>query len=148
MKAKYQNQEQVQGNNLVASSVGTNFDRRHKQFKRYFSIQHPYLPVPTQKTHPNLKVDPFLNHLNIVFMQAVHLPECISCDEQPISFHGTSSLKQRIKLKKQVMDFKLIHYAAMGTLTVFIFVISHLLRSISMKGMLRFMQEWVFYLIN
>ena len=77
-----------------------NFERRHKQFKRYFSIQHPYLPVPSQKTHPNWKIDPFLNNLNLVFMQAVHLPECISCDEQTIGFHGRLSLKQRIKFKK------------------------------------------------
>jgi hypothetical protein len=62
MKARFQHQEKVQGNDLIASLVGKNFDRRHKQFKRYFAIQHPYLPVPPQKTHPNWKVDPFLQH--------------------------------------------------------------------------------------
>ena len=59
MKARYQNQEQVQGNDSVASSIGTNIQQIYKQFTRYFSIQHPYLSIPTQKTHPNRKVSHF-----------------------------------------------------------------------------------------
>ena len=41
MKAQFQHQEQVQGNDLIATSIGNSFDCQHKQFKRYFAIQHP-----------------------------------------------------------------------------------------------------------
>ena len=36
MKSKSQNTESMQGNDLVFRSIGENFDKRHKQFKRYF----------------------------------------------------------------------------------------------------------------
>ena len=41
MKTKAQCYEPVQGIDLVAEKIGINFERRHKQFKRYFAIQHP-----------------------------------------------------------------------------------------------------------
>ena len=43
--------------------------------KRYFAVQHPYSPIPDTRTHPNWKIDPFLEHLSKVSIQAVHLPE-------------------------------------------------------------------------
>ena len=100
MKSKCQSNEPIQGNDLIFRCIGDNFDKRHKQFKRYFAVQHPYLPIPDTNTHPNWKLDPFLKHLNQVFMQAIHLPEKISCDEQTIGFHGSSKHKSRIKYKK------------------------------------------------
>ena len=39
--------------------MGHNFKRIYGQFKRYFTIQHYYLPVPSTCTHPNWKFDPF-----------------------------------------------------------------------------------------
>ena len=77
-----------------------NFERRHEQFKRYFTLQHLYLYVPSTCTHPNWKIDPFLEHINKVSIQAVHLPENISCDEQTIGFSGRDSKKARVKYKK------------------------------------------------
>ena len=100
MKAKPQSVEPIQGNDLISSKVGRNFERRHRQFRRYFACQHPYKPVSPQRTHPNWKVDPFLCHLNKVSMQAAVLPEKLSVDEQTIMFHGSSKLKSRIKYKK------------------------------------------------
>ena len=121
MKTKAQCHEPVQGIDLVAEKIGINFERRHKQFKRYFAIQHPYLPVPSQKTHPNWKVDPFLQHLNVVFIQAVHLPECISCDEQTIGFHGACAMKQRIKFKKTGDGFQVDTLCSNGYTYTFYF---------------------------
>ena len=85
---------------INAKQYGHNFERRHKQFKRYFAVQHPYLPIPDTRTHPNWKIDPLLEHLNKVSIQAVHLPERISCDEQTVGFTGKDSKKSRIKYKK------------------------------------------------
>ena len=100
MKSKSQSSESMQGNDLVFRCIGENFEKRHRQFKRYFAVQHPYLPIPDTNIYPNWKLDPFLKHLNQVFIQAVHLPENISCDEQTIGFHGASRHKSRIKYKK------------------------------------------------
>ena len=100
MKAKSQQAEPLQGNDLINTCMGFNFERRHVQFKRYFAVQHPYLPVPSTCTHPNWKIDPFLEHINKVSIQAMHLPENISCDEQTIGFSGRDSKKARVKYKK------------------------------------------------
>ena len=101
LKSKSQSVESIQGNDLVFRCIGgDNYEKRHKQFKRYFAVQHPYLPIPDTNTHPNWKLDPFLKHLNQIFMQAVHLPERISCEGQTIGFHGSSKHKSRIKYKK------------------------------------------------
>ena len=61
------------------------------QFKRYFVVQHPYLPIPDTKVYPNKKFDPFLKHTKQVFTQAVHLPKKISCGGQTIGFHTQKS---------------------------------------------------------
>ena len=100
LKTRSQSIKPIQGNDLISKFIGDNFQRRYKQFKRYFAVQHPFLAVPDTRTHPNWKIDPFLKHLNEVFIQAVHLPENISCDEQTIGFHRSSKHKSRIKYKK------------------------------------------------
>ena len=108
MRIRYQTVEPVQGKDIIASTIGKFFERRHRQFRRYFACQHPYKPVPPITTHPNWKVDPFMKHLNSVFIQAAVLPEKLSVDEQTTMFHGTSKLKACIKYKKQVTDFSVI----------------------------------------
>jgi len=115
MKSKPQSLEPVQGNDLIYSKVGKNFERRHRQFRRYFACQHPYKPVPKISSHPNWKIDPLMDHLNRVCIQAAVLPEKLSVDEQTIMFHGTSKLKSRIKCKKWAMAFNAIAFAAMDT---------------------------------
>ena len=74
--------------------------QRHQEFRKYFAVQHPLKPVPSRDTHPNWKVDPFLWHLNKVFIDAVFLGEYISYDEESIQFTGRSSFKLRLKFKK------------------------------------------------
>ena len=100
MKTKPQSVEPVQGNDFIANKLGKNFERRHRQFRRYFACQHPYKPVPPISSHPNWKVDPLLRQLSNICIQAAVLPEKLSVDEQTIMFHGSSKLKSRIKYKK------------------------------------------------
>ena len=99
MKAKFQLAEPLQGNDLINTCMGFNFERRHGQFQRYFAIQHPYLPVPSTCTCPNWKIYPFLEHINKVSMQAICLPQNISCDEQTVGFSGRDSKKAHVKSK-------------------------------------------------
>jgi len=121
MKTRNQSVEPVQGNDLIANVLGNNFERRHRQFRRYFACQHPYKPVPPITTHPNWKVDPFLKHLNGVFIQAAVLPERLSVDEQTIMFHGASKLKARIKYKKTGDGFQCDSICANGYTVTFYF---------------------------
>ena len=121
MKAKPQSLEPLQGNDLIASRLGQNFERRHRQFRRYFACQHPYKPVPPIKTHPNWKVNPFMRHLNNTFIQAASLPENLSVDEQTIMFHGMSKLKSRIKYKKTGDGFQCDSICANGYTVTFFF---------------------------
>jgi hypothetical protein len=55
--------------------------KRHKHFKAFFSCQDPMLPTPSRKTHPNHKIDNFLDHINRVSMEAWDLGKHLSCDE-------------------------------------------------------------------
>ena len=71
----------ITGNDLIFRCIGENFEKRHKEFKGYFVVQHACLPIPDTNTHANWKLDPFLKHLNQIFMKAVDLPERISCNE-------------------------------------------------------------------
>ena len=121
MKTRSQSLEPLQGNDLIAEKLGSNFDRRHRQFRRYFACQHPYKPVPPTSSHPNWKVDPFMLHLNNVFIQAAVLPERLSVDEQTIQFHGASKLKSRIKYKKTGDGFQCDSICSNGYTATFFF---------------------------
>ena len=90
----------------------------------HFACQHLYKLVPPITTHPNWKVDPFLKHLNGVFIQAAVLPKRLSVDEQTIMFHGDSKLKACINTKKWVIYFSVIPFVQMETLSPSFFVIS------------------------
>ena len=92
MKTSAQYHEPAQEIVLVAEKICINFERRYKLFKRCLAIQYPFLPVPSQK-------NPFLHYLNIIFIQAVHLPKCILCAEQTVRFNGACGMKQRIMFK-------------------------------------------------
>ena len=100
MKMKHQREEPIQGCDAIANAMGANVKKRAQQFKKYFSVRHPYQEIPPQSTHPNWKIDPLLKHINTVSLEAVDLPENLAVDEQTIGFQGRSSNKQRIKHKK------------------------------------------------
>ncbi len=107
----------MQGNDFVFQCIGEHFEKRHRQFIRYFIVQHTYLPIPDANIYPNWKLDQFLKHLNQVFMQAVHLPENISCDEQLDSMDHQST-KVELSTKRQVIDFRQIQFVAKVTLFI------------------------------
>ena len=121
MKTKPQSLEPLQGNDLITGQFGANFDRRHRLFRKYFACQHPHKPVPPTSSHPNWKVDPFMLHLNQVFIQAAVLPEKLSVDEQTIQFHGASKLKSRIKYKKTGDGFQCDSICSNGYTATFFF---------------------------
>ena len=56
--------------------------------------------MPSTRTHPNWKIDPFSEHINKISIQAIHLAENISYDEQTIGFSGRDSKKSQVKYKK------------------------------------------------
>ena len=105
--------------------MGHNFKRRHKQFKRYFAVQHPYLLIPDTCTRPNWKIDPFLEHLNKLSIKAVYLPEKISCtmNKQLVS-QAKIPKKYESNTKRLVTDIWQIHCVSMETHTHFISVTS------------------------
>ena len=103
ISAKFKSQEEdpIQGNDGVASVLGEGCQRRHKQFRKYLAIQNPHRVAPSTKTHPNFKVDPLLKQLNLASIEAMHLPQDISVDEQSIGFSGMDRKKIRMKHKKK-----------------------------------------------
>ena len=66
MKFTPQFHDPVNGNDLISSLFGMNSISRFKQFKSFFALQDPRILPPSQKTHPNFKVDPFLRHIQQV----------------------------------------------------------------------------------
>lgn len=88
MKFNSQQQDPVQGNDLVHRVIGPGGVLRHKQFKCFFTTQDPTKPVPPRDTRPNHKVDAFLRHLQETSMSAWQLGRDVSGDEQTIGFKG------------------------------------------------------------
>jgi hypothetical protein len=100
-KFKTQKEDPVNGSDLCFDSFGPKAERRHKHFRCFFTCQNPLLEVPSTKTHPNHKVDPFLLWMQTVSIDAWDFGEFGSCDEQCIGFTGNHKDKQRINYKKE-----------------------------------------------
>ena len=126
MKSKSQSSKSMQDHDLVFRCIGESFEKRHRQFKRFFVVQHPYLSIPDTNIYPNWKLDPLLKHLNQVLIQAVHLPENISCYEQTIGFHKASRHKGRIKYKRTGDGFQADSICCKGYTYTFYFCTSRL----------------------
>jgi len=101
MKFKAQSIDAINGSDLCSSIFGENAEKRHKQFKSFFAVQNPLLPVPSKATHPNWKVDPFLAWMQTISMEAWDVGSHLSGDEQTIGFKGNHADKQRISYKKE-----------------------------------------------
>ena len=99
-KMKPHSEEVIQGNDLIAQTFGKVGVLRHKEFRKYFCIQNPYVAIPDKKVVPNWKVDLIIKQMNVVSIKAVHLPEKNAMDEQTISFQGRSQFKGQNKNKR------------------------------------------------
>jgi hypothetical protein len=69
-KFKSQRVDRIKGNDLCYDSFGPNAEWRHKHFRCFFAYQNPVLEVPSTKTHPKYKADPFLLWMQTVLMDA------------------------------------------------------------------------------
>lgn len=100
---KFQTQEQnpVNGNDLVSLVFGSSAEKRYKMWKTFFGVQDPRKEVPSTKTHPNFKIDLFLQHIMKVSIDAWDMGEVLSCDEQDIGFTGRHQDKQRVNYKDE-----------------------------------------------
>ena len=70
LKFKTQTQNFANGSDFVVRHFGPNIDRRHKHFRRFFTVQDPLLGSRPRQTHPNWKVYVFLEHINSVSRDA------------------------------------------------------------------------------
>ena len=77
MKTKLTYVKKVQGNYTIAGSIAPNSDKGNRHFKKYFACHNTHRPIPNRKHNPSWKVQPFKRHLNVVFIQAMVLPEKI-----------------------------------------------------------------------
>jgi len=98
-------------------------------FKAFFACQDPYKPIPPKKTHPNWKVDPFIAHIMVVAMRVTN--------RQLVSTE-TMRIKGELITRRKEMDFKLIPFVKMVTLTVFTSTICHHQHNTSQKSVLHF----------
>jgi hypothetical protein len=60
---KGQDKGPVNRNDLVNETFGSNAEKRYKQWKCFFGVQDSGKELPSTKTHPNFKIDPFLFHM-------------------------------------------------------------------------------------
>jgi hypothetical protein len=99
MKFKPQSEDPLQGSDLCSKIFGVNALARHQQWDAFVMLQCSTKVVPTKASHPNFKVDPFLAHIQKVFMMAWDCGSNLSEDEQTIGFKGNHSDKQQVNYK-------------------------------------------------
>ena len=100
MKFKSQRDDEVNGNDFVYRNLGPNAARRHKHFRRFFTIQDPTLPKPKREERPNWKLERWFKHIQKVSQEAWECGIEISIDEQTLKFQGRHIHKLRISYKK------------------------------------------------
>jgi hypothetical protein len=106
MKFKPQAAGKINGNDMCYQIFGRDASCCHKMFKDLFTIQNPLKHVPSRKSHPNFKVDPFLLWIQVVSMEALPMAKFISIDEQTIDFKGMHVDKLQIRYKKEGDGFQ------------------------------------------
>ena len=63
-------EDPVAGNDSCARVFGENAERRWKEFKYCFFLTDPRETVPSKKTQPNYKVQPFMDHVQRISHEA------------------------------------------------------------------------------
>ena len=94
----------VNGNDFVFKCFGCSpakAERRHKQFKCFFTLHDPLEVMLPREIAPNQKVMPFLIHILKISQNAVFLGRRLSCDEQTQGFQGQCIFAQRITYKAE-----------------------------------------------
>jgi hypothetical protein len=79
--------------------------KQYRHFKSFFASVSPTIPMPSQESHPNWKVHPWLKHMLAVSQKAVFLVRNLLCDEQTIGFKENHKDKQRITYKRESDGF-------------------------------------------
>ena len=82
----FQSDNQWNGNDMVANSLGNKCIRRHRHFKSFFCVQDPRKDTPSRKTHPNWKIERLLKQVLRVIKEAMIPGIDCSIDEQIIGF--------------------------------------------------------------
>jgi hypothetical protein len=96
----------VHGSDFVYHAFGGGAERRHRQFKAFFSVQNPAIDPPSRKRYPNWKVRPLLVWMNYIFPLTWLLGKKFSVDEQTIGFQGNHQDKKRITYKAEGDGFQ------------------------------------------
>ena len=76
-----QSSDQINGNNFVSKCFDKGNILRNKEFKCFFTLRDPRIPVSPKKTYPNFKVDEFFKHFNEVSLEAYDPGEFLVIDE-------------------------------------------------------------------
>ena len=106
LKMKPQCMDPINGNDMVFKALGTNAERRHRHFKLFFAIQDPRIAIPSRKTHPNWKIEPFLKQALRVSKEALIPGQDAAIDEQTNGFQGKHEDKKRIDEKNEGDGFQ------------------------------------------
>ena len=94
-----QRQDVVHGNDVVYSSFGPNYERRHLHSKTFLSCQNPAIENPSRSVYPNRKMRPILKWMNFIFREAWMLGTSYSVNEMKLRFQGSYKDKIRITYK-------------------------------------------------
>lgn len=70
MKFSSPSTDWINGNEMCHQVIGKNASKPHKAFQTFFTIQDPRIIIKPGATDPNFKVDPFLNWIQVVSMEA------------------------------------------------------------------------------
>ena len=108
MKFNTQVQDEINGNDFIANSIGPGGRRRHQMFRAFLSFQDPRIPVSskTTKDFPNWKIRPILTWMNYIFPTAWLLGVAIAIDEMTMGFQGRHGDKKRITYKNEGDGFQ------------------------------------------
>ena len=56
--------DRISGNDFVYNSLGSNVERRHKNFKAFLACCNPIIKAPIKEEFPNWKIKPFIKWIN------------------------------------------------------------------------------------
>ena len=120
------------GNNLVSKVMTKTVSvsgkiiwgiRRWRHFRRFLTLSdYRDSPSEKQKADPLWKVRELIDELNKQCKDMWIHGKWVAIDEQTIGFQGASSMKLRISYSERAMVFSAMHFATVGTHTLFGFV--------------------------